>query len=120
VLHEPKWLPSIEGGQKPYEMDAETRVDFPRVTDSLLPWPQSIAFGQGSYRKFSVACSWRATLGVTLHAAGGQYEVRGWVYAYRLNVEIAIKCWKSVLDMDALRAKAHSPLAEVWLHGKLL
>jgi hypothetical protein len=25
-----------------------------------------------------------------------------------------------VLDVDALRAKAHSPLAEVWLHGKLL
>jgi hypothetical protein len=25
-----------------------------------------------------------------------------------------------VLDVDALRAKAHSPLAEVWLQGKLL
>jgi hypothetical protein len=25
-----------------------------------------------------------------------------------------------VLDVDALRAKATSPLAEVWLHGKLL
>ena len=25
-----------------------------------------------------------------------------------------------MLDVDALRAKAHSPLAEVWLHGKLL
>jgi len=116
------------------------------------------------------------TLGVTLHAAGGQHEVRGWVHAYRLNaeqanrarqkcrqghkkgtpsaeslfvagwvlvfttlaptvlsaqtimalyrcrwqVEIAIKRWKSVLDVDALRAKANSPLAEVWLHGKLL
>jgi len=116
------------------------------------------------------------TLAVTLCAAGGQPEVRGWVHAYRLNaeqanrarhkcrqghkkgtpsaasllvagwvlvfttlapavlsaqtimalyrcrwqVEIAIKRWKSVLDVDALRAKAHSPLAEVWLHGKLL
>src|SRR5499425_1290208 len=116
------------------------------------------------------------TLAVTLCAAGGQHEVRGWVHAYRLNaeqanrarhkcrqghkkgtpsaeslflagwvlvfttlapavlsaqtimalyrcrwqVEIAIKRWKSVLDVDALRAKAHSPLAEVWLHGKLL
>lgn len=116
------------------------------------------------------------TLVVTLRATGGQYEVRGWVHAYRLNVEqanrarhkcrqghkkgtpsaeslflagwvlvfttlaptvlsaqtilalyrcrwqveIAIKRWKSVLDVDALRAKAHSPLAEVWLHGKLL
>jgi hypothetical protein len=35
-------------------------------------------------------------------------------------VELAIKRWKSVLDMDALRAKAQSPLADVWLHGKLL
>jgi hypothetical protein len=116
------------------------------------------------------------TLVVTLRSAGGQHEVRGWVHAYRLNVEqanrarhkcrqghkkgtpnaeslflagwvlvfttlapavltaqtimalyrcrwqveIAIKRWKSVLDVDALRAKATSPLAEVWLHGKLL
>jgi Transposase DDE domain len=116
------------------------------------------------------------TRAVTLCAAGGQPEVRGWVHAYRLNaeqanrarhkcrqghkkgtpsaeslflagwvlvfttlapvvlspqtimalyrcrwqVEIAIKRWKSVLDVDALRAKATSPLAEVWLHGKLL
>ena len=36
------------------------------------------------------------------------------------NIELAIKRWKSVLDVDALRAKAHSPLAEVWLHGKWL
>jgi len=116
------------------------------------------------------------TLRVTLRATGGQHEVRGWVHAYRLNVEqanrarhkcrqghkkgtpsaaslflagwvlvfttlapavlspqtimalyrcrwqveIAIKRWKSVLDVDALRAKANSPLAAVWLHGKLL
>lgn len=116
------------------------------------------------------------TRAVTLCAAGGQHEVRGWVHAYRLNaeqanrarhkcrqghkkgtpsaeslflaggvlvftplapvvrspqtimalyrcrwqVELAIKRWKSVLDVDALRAKATSPLAEVWLHGKLL
>jgi len=38
----------------------------------------------------------------------------------RCQVEIAIKRWKSVRDVDALRAKAHSPLAEVWLHGTLL
>ena len=116
------------------------------------------------------------TLAVTLGAAGGQHEVRGWVHAYRLHAEhanrarhtcrqgpkkgtpaaaslllagwvlvcttlapavltaqtimalyrcrwhvaIAIKRWKSVLDVDALRAKATSPLAEVWLHGKFL
>jgi hypothetical protein len=116
------------------------------------------------------------TLVVTLRSTGGQHEGRGWVQAYRLNVEqanrarhkgrqghkkgtpsaeslwlagwvlvcttlapavlsaqtimalsrcrwqveIAIKRWKSVLDVDALRAKAHSPLAEVWLHGTWL
>jgi hypothetical protein len=40
------------------------------------------------------------------------------LYRGRWQVEIAIKRWKSVLDVDALRAKATSPLAEVWLHGK--
>ena len=42
------------------------------------------------------------------------------LYRLRWQVELAIKRWKSVLDVDALRAKACSPLAEVWLHGKLL
>ena len=42
------------------------------------------------------------------------------LYRCRWQVELAIKRWKSVLDLDALRAKAQSPLAEVWLHGKLL
>jgi hypothetical protein len=42
------------------------------------------------------------------------------VYRCRWQVEIAIKRWKSVLDVDALRAKAGRPLAEVWLHGKLV
>jgi hypothetical protein len=42
------------------------------------------------------------------------------LYRCRWQVEIAIKRWKSGLDVDALRAKATSPLAEVWLHGKLL
>ena len=42
------------------------------------------------------------------------------LYRCRWQVERAIKRWKRVLDVDALRAKAHSPLAEVWLHGKLL
>ena len=42
------------------------------------------------------------------------------LYRCRWQVEIAIKRWKSVLDVDTLRAKAHSPLAEVWLQGKLL
>jgi len=42
------------------------------------------------------------------------------LYRCRWQVELAIKRWKSVLDLDALRAKAQSLLAEVWLHGKLL
>ena len=42
------------------------------------------------------------------------------LYRCRWQVEIAIKRWKSVLDVDALRAKANSPLAKVWLHGNLL
>jgi hypothetical protein len=28
--------------------------------------------------------------------------------------------FESVLEVNALRAQAHSPLAEVWLHGTLL
>src|SRR5215475_5748648 len=42
------------------------------------------------------------------------------LYRCRWQVALAIKRWKSVLDVDALRAKANSPLAEVWLHGQLL
>lgn len=42
------------------------------------------------------------------------------LYRCRWQVELAIKRWNSVLDVDALRAKANSSLAEVWLHGKLL
>jgi hypothetical protein len=42
------------------------------------------------------------------------------LYRCRWQIEIAIKRWKSILSVDALRAKATSPLAEVWLHGKLL
>jgi hypothetical protein len=42
------------------------------------------------------------------------------IYRCRWQIELAIKRWKSVLDVDALRAKVGSPLASVWLHGKLL
>lgn len=42
------------------------------------------------------------------------------LYRVRWQIEIAIKRWKSVLDMDLLRARYESPLAEVWVHGKLL
>jgi hypothetical protein len=41
-------------------------------------------------------------------------------YRVRWPIEIAIKRWKSVLDVDLLRARYESPLADVWLHGKLL
>jgi Transposase DDE domain len=42
------------------------------------------------------------------------------LYRVRWPIEIAIKRWKSVLDVGKLRAKEGSPLAEVWLLGKLL
>jgi Transposase DDE domain len=42
------------------------------------------------------------------------------LYRVRWQIEIAIKRWKSVLDVGQLRAKEGSPLAEVWLLGKLL
>jgi Transposase DDE domain len=42
------------------------------------------------------------------------------LYRCRWQVELAIKRWKSGLDVDALRAKAHSPLAAVWRQGQLL
>jgi hypothetical protein len=42
------------------------------------------------------------------------------LYRCRWQVEIAMKRWKSVREVDALRAQATSPLAEVWLHGTLL
>jgi hypothetical protein len=42
------------------------------------------------------------------------------LYRARWQVELAIKRWKSLLDADALRARYESPLAELWLHGKLL
>jgi IS4 transposase len=40
------------------------------------------------------------------------------LYRCRWHVELAIKRWKSVRDVDALRAKARSPLAEGWRHGQ--
>jgi hypothetical protein len=145
--------------------------------------PCRVVLGDATGAPLALSAAWkrqtmdtRRTLAVTLHAAGGQDEVRGWGHAYRLNiapahrarptcrqghkkgtpsaeslfwagwglvcttlapgvlspqtimalyrcrwqVEIAIKGWKSVLDVDALRAKAHRPLAEVWLPGKVL
>lgn len=42
------------------------------------------------------------------------------IYRCRWQIELAIKRLKSLLDLDLLRAKQTSPLAEVWLYGKLL
>ena len=42
------------------------------------------------------------------------------LYRCRWQVEIAIKRWKRVRAVDALRAKANSPRAEGWLQGKWL
>ena len=55
---------------------------------------------------------------LTLAVLSAQTIMKG--YRGRWQIERAIKRWNSVLDVDALRAKANSPLAEVWLHGKLL
>jgi hypothetical protein len=62
---------------------------------------------------------WVLVLTTLLPAILSAQTIMG-LYRCRWQVEIAIKRWKSVLDVDALRAKATSPLAEVWLHGKLL
>ena len=42
------------------------------------------------------------------------------LYRCRWQVELAIKRWKRVLAVDALRAQATSPLAEGWRHGQWL
>ena len=74
--------------------------------------------------------------GIKRHTERGEPLLAGWVlvfttlapavlstrtimalYRCRWQVEIAIKRWKSVLDVDALRAKANSPWLRVWLHG---
>jgi hypothetical protein len=41
------------------------------------------------------------------------------LYRVRWQVELAIKRWKSLLDVDRLRATAEGTLASLWLHGKL-
>jgi hypothetical protein len=42
------------------------------------------------------------------------------LYRCRWQVELLIKKWKSLLDLDQLRARVGSLLCDVWLHGKLL
>lgn len=42
------------------------------------------------------------------------------LYRIRWQVELAIKRLKSLLDIDRLRAREHSALGELYLHGKLL
>lgn len=42
------------------------------------------------------------------------------LYRVRWQIESASKRWKSVLDVDRLRARYESPLADVWWHGYLL
>jgi hypothetical protein len=48
-----------------------------------------------------------------------EHQVNGFM-GCDYNLEVAIKRWKGVLDMELLRARYTSPLAEVWLHGQLL
>jgi hypothetical protein len=42
------------------------------------------------------------------------------LYRVRWPIEVALKRWQSVLDVDLLRACYQSPLADVWRHGKFL
>jgi hypothetical protein len=66
---------------------------------------------------------WLAGWGVvftTLTPAGLSAQTILAVYRCRWQIEIAIKRWTSGLAVDAVRAKAHSPLAEVWRQGKLV
>jgi hypothetical protein len=47
-------------------------------------------------------------------------DILGPLYRLRWQVELAIKRLKSVLDLDELRSREGSVLAQVYLHGKLL
>ncbi len=42
------------------------------------------------------------------------------LYRCRWQVELLIKKWKSLLDLDQLRGRVGSLLCDVWLYGKLL
>jgi hypothetical protein len=42
------------------------------------------------------------------------------LYRVRWQVELVIKRWKSIVNIDQLRARQGSPLADLYLHGKLL
>jgi len=46
-------------------------------------------------------------------------QVLAW-YRRRWQVELVFKRWKSLLDVDELRARWGKELTHVWLHGKLL
>jgi hypothetical protein len=47
-------------------------------------------------------------------------ETIGALYRVRWQVELAIKRLKSLINIDELRARKHSSLAELYLYGKLL
>lgn len=42
------------------------------------------------------------------------------LYRLRWQVELVIKRYKSILDLDQLRSRFGRPLAPLWLHGKIL
>ena len=42
------------------------------------------------------------------------------LYRCRCHIELLFKRYKSLLDLDRLRARAGSLLGQVWLHGKML
>ena len=89
---------------------------------SISPWLQAMLLWQSEAMPIKRrACFCR--LSVRLYHAdahGALSPDHHGAVALSLASEIAIKRWKSVLDVDALRAKANSPVAEVWLPEKLL
>ena len=51
---------------------------------------------------------------------GKTYTCKTPTVGRRWQVELAIKRLKSLLNIDQLRAKKNSALADLYLHGKLL
>jgi hypothetical protein len=64
----------------------------------------------------------RKTKALTLFLAGWLvvFTTLSQLYRCRWQVEVAIKRLKSLLDADLLRTHFGSPLAQVWLNGKML
>jgi hypothetical protein len=114
------------------------RVGTPSTSECVEGWVHAYRLSEAQAKKARQACRQRnSKKGRTPQPA--TLFLAGWVlvcttlapapvsattvlalYRTRWQVEIAIQRWKSLLDVDALRAREGSPLADLWLHGKLL